>query len=81
MNDADKAKQAVSLLSELLLIYREAIRDATREDTLLHGIPSGHLYAATSRVISLEMHQQIVKSMVDAGLVRESNHLLTWIGD
>ncbi len=44
------------------------------------SIPSGHLYAELCGVVSLDLYQSVITRLKGAGLVRESGHLLTWIG-
>jgi len=53
-----------------------AISESIRE---LGSIPSGHLYAQVMGHLSLEEYNAIIKILVNAGLVKESNHVLTWI--
>jgi hypothetical protein len=55
------------------LALAEAIR-------ALGSVPSGHLYARVMGALSLEAYQSLIRSLVSAGLVRNSSHMLTWIG-
>lgn len=43
-------------------------------------VPSGHLYARVMDHLSLEEYQGIIAALKRAKLVKERNHLLTWIG-
>ena len=53
-----------------------AVADAIRE---LGEVPSGHLYAHLVSKLSLEQYEQIIATLKQAGLITESNHLLTWV--
>src|SRR5687768_5248204 len=44
-------------------------------------VPNGHLYAELMGALSLHQYERIVGVLVGAGLVRQRNHLLTWVGD
>ena len=55
----------------------KAVADAIRE---LGEIPSGHLYAHLMSKLSLEQYEQVIGVLKQAGLITESNHLLTWVG-
>ena len=54
-----------------------AVADAIRE---LGEVPSGHLYAHLMSKLSLEQYEQVIDVLKQAGLITESNHLLTWVG-
>ena len=54
-----------------------AVADAIRE---LGEVPSGHLYAHLISKLSLEQYEQVIGVLKQAGLITESNHLLTWVG-
>ena len=54
-----------------------AVADAIRE---LGEVPSGHLYAHLMSKLSLEQYEQVIGVLKQAGLITESNHLLTWVG-
>lgn len=54
-----------------------AIAEAIRE---LKEIPSGHLYARVSQYITLDAYNSIISALKTAGLVKEQNFLLTWVG-
>ncbi len=55
----------------------KAVADAIRE---LGEVPSGHLYAHLMSKLSLEQYEQVIGVLKQAGLITESNHLLTWVG-
>ncbi len=46
----------------------------------LGEVPSGHLYAHVMQHVDLEVYQAAIDVLVRAKLVKNSNHLLTWIG-
>ena len=46
----------------------------------LGEVPSGHLYAHLMSKLSLEQYEQVIGVLKQAGLITESNHLLTWVG-
>jgi hypothetical protein len=54
-----------------------AIAETIRE---LGSVPSGHLYAKLVGRLSLDAYQSIIRTLVNARLVRETGHELTWIG-
>jgi hypothetical protein len=43
-------------------------------------MPSGELYAVLMPKISIETYQKLIRTLVSAELIRETNHLLVWIG-
>ena len=53
-----------------------AVADVIRE---LGEVPSGHLYAHLMSKLSLEQYEQVIATLKQAGLITESNHLLTWV--
>ena len=55
-----------------------AVADAIRE---LGEVPSGHLYAHLMSKLSLEQYEQVIGVLKQSGLITESNHLLTWVGE
>ena len=55
----------------------KVVADAIRE---LGEVPSGHLYAHLMSKLSLEQYEQVIGILKQAGLITESNHLLTWVG-
>lgn len=54
-----------------------AIAEAIRE---LKEVPSGHLYARVNQHMTLDAYNRIILALKTAGLVKEQNFLLTWIG-
>lgn len=58
---------------EVIVAVGDAIREAGE-------IPSGTLYAILMDRLDLNSYETIIGTLVCAGLVRNSNHLLTWIG-
>lgn len=74
MNEQDarataKAKAIVAVI--------EAVSDCIRE---LGSVPSGHLYAQLMSKLNIDQYTAIISFLKDAGLVKESGYLLTWIG-
>ena len=63
-----EVKAAVGILT--------AVADAIRE---LGEVPSGHLYAHLMSKLSLEQYEQVIATLKQAGLITESNHLLSWV--
>jgi hypothetical protein len=70
--DADADRRTEAVIRTLL-----AVRDCIRE---LGSVPSGELYARLCGHMSLETYESIIQTMINARVVRRSNHLLTWIG-
>lgn len=66
------AKAAINGL-DVILAISDAIRD-------LKEVPSGHLYARVMFCLDIHGYNAIIQALVNAGLVRKSAHLLTWIG-
>lgn len=66
MNPKAKAVAVVAVLAETI-----------RE---LGSVPSGHLYAQVMSHMSLDTYNSAIGVLKSADLVKESNHLLTWIG-
>lgn len=73
MDDKEKLKQQAQALIEAT----KALGDVIRE---LGSIPNGHLYAQVMDKLSLETYTALINLLKEARLVKESNHLLTWIG-
>lgn len=69
MSEKQALKQGLLITAAL----GEAIREAGE-------IPSGHLYAVVMGRMGLEMYETAIQMLVKGGLVRNNNHLLTWIG-
>ena len=53
-----------------------AIADTIRE---LKQVPSGILYSQVMSHLTLDQCNNILRILKDAGLVTESNHMLTWV--
>lgn len=70
--EAQKEAQRRAQLSAAVAIA-EAIRD-------LKEVPSGHLYARVNQYMNLDAYNGIISALKTAGLVKEQNFLLTWIG-
>ena len=66
-------KQEITAVLTAIMAIGDAIRD-------LGSVPSGHLYAQLMSKLDLATYERIIKTLKDAGLVTESNNLLTWIG-
>ena len=65
----DKAKATMEVMAAIAEVIQAA-----------GAIPSGHLYAALTSKLDLETYQVIIGTLVEAGLVKNKNHLLTWAG-
>lgn len=59
---------------ETVLAIAETIRD-------LKEVPSGHLFARVMAYMSLEEYKAVIALLVKHGVVKEENHLLTYIGN
>jgi hypothetical protein len=68
-----KAEAQVKAMAQMVLALADAIREARL-------IPSGHLYAMTMSVLSLDEYMSLIQVLKDAKVVEESNHLLVWVG-
>ncbi len=67
--------EAMAVARKLAAVYAEIIKSEPQ------GVPSGVLYAAAMGYgITLPVHQALVGALKSAGHVKESGHLLTWIG-
>ena len=60
-----------------LSVIEEAAQDSRKSS--LGGIPSGHLYAAVSGLLSLDEYQSVVSLLQSERKIKLSNHLITWI--
>jgi hypothetical protein len=69
---ASKKQQAIALQRIAF-----AMADAIRE---LGEVPSGHLYAALMEKMTLETYQRIIGMLKASGMVKESFHVLKWVG-
>jgi hypothetical protein len=65
----EQVKAWIILIHELGCVIREAGQ-----------IPAGHLYAPLTGKLSLAHFQTAIKCLKNAGVVKEKNHLLFWIG-
>lgn len=68
-------KEQVRAALDLAVTAAEAVRQAGPM-----GLPSGHLYAALMGKVTLDGYQSMIGMLKRAGLIKESAHLLTWIG-
>ena len=71
LHEATLAQKRAAL--DVVFAIAEAIRT-------LGSVPSGELYARVMNVMSLQSYQQVIASLVAAGVVEESAHMLRWIG-
>jgi hypothetical protein len=75
MTDAEIKAKAHAVVS-MVVALGETIKEAGSD-----GVPEGVLYAALmTRGVSLESFNRMVNLLIKAGVVKRSNHLLTWIG-
>jgi hypothetical protein len=58
---------------EVVAAIGTAIRD-------LKQVPSGELYAHVMHRLSLADYNNVISTLKNAGLIRVSNHLITWTG-
>lgn len=54
-----------------------AVAEAIRE---LGSVPSGHLYAQMMGKVDLSVFEAMIRSLVNAGLVKNERNTLTWVG-
>lgn len=54
-----------------------AVAETIRE---LGSVPSGHLYARLMDKVDLAAFEAMIRSLVNAGLVKDQSDMLTWIG-
>jgi hypothetical protein len=66
-------KQEALSAFKVVAAIGETIRD-------LGEVPSGHLYAQLMSRMSLDTYNKIIGILKQTKLVKESGHLLTWIG-
>ena len=45
------------------------------------SIPSGHLYSLLMGQMPIDDYNSIIRLLKENELIKEENHLLTWIGD
>jgi Ribbon-helix-helix protein, copG family len=63
--------------AEVAICLTAYIADAIRQ---LGSVPSGRLFARLMKWISLDTYTKIIHALKEHGLVSESHHVLTWIG-
>jgi hypothetical protein len=64
----------VELAAAALMI--DAVAEAIKG---LGSVPSGHLYAMLTGMMTLEMYLAIIAKLQRLGMISNSGHLLTWI--
>lgn len=69
MSNAEQVTAAIRMAAAV----GEAIKD-------LGSVPSGHLYARLMGHMDLTTYNKLIGILKQADLVKEENHLLTWIG-
>jgi hypothetical protein len=69
------------LLMEIVMIMRDAIKDASAEKE--GGIPSGHLYAMMMTLpgITLQVYQYLEGVLIESGKVTKKNDFLSWVNN
>jgi hypothetical protein len=60
-----------------LLATATVLLDAIKE---LGSVPNGYLYANVSAYMNLREYDRIIAALKDNGLIKEENHVLTYIG-
>jgi hypothetical protein len=68
-------KQEVQSVLQVVLAVADAIKEFGPE-----GVPSGHLYAHLMGKLSIHVYTAIIEQLKSAGLVRESGHVLYFVG-
>lgn len=68
-----KNSMSTSIQASAAIAIAEAIRE-------LKEVPSGHLYARVNQHMTLDAYFGIISALKSAGLVKEQNSLLTWVG-
>lgn len=71
-------KEQVTACIDIIRAIADCIKECT-EKSALRGIPSGELYAQVMAFLTLDQYNAIISKLKELGIVRESNHLLTWI--
>ena len=66
-------EQEVQIARRILKAVAEAIRE-------LGNVPSGHLYTRLMSMMTLDQYDMVINALKKLKLVKEQNHLLTWIG-
>ncbi len=65
---------------EQIAAYIQAAKALGAAIKELGSVPSGHLYARVMDKMDLDCYNQLIDILKDAGVVRESGHVLTWVG-
>ena len=68
------SQDQINAAKAMLLALAEAIRG-------LGSVPSGHLYARIMDKISLSDYERVISILTNRKLIKNENHLLTWIGE
>lgn len=72
-----QAKEEVKKKLQAIIEVTMAVGDAIKE---FGQVPNGHLYAQLMGNLSFETYMAIISALKEAGVVKETNHLLIWIG-
>ncbi len=73
MNPHMPSKREINTALAVALAVSEVIREAGR-------IPSGALYAVLQGRVDFQGYQALIRTLVNAGLVKEVAHELIWTG-
>lgn len=65
-------KEQIKATVDALLAFRDIIKAAKE-------IPNGELYARVMGYMDLQTYTSFINALKDAGVVRESNFVLTWV--
>jgi hypothetical protein len=68
-------KEEVQSVLQVVLAVADAIKEFGPE-----GVPSGHLYAHLMSKLNITVYTAIIEQLKSAGLVRESGHVLHFVG-
>jgi hypothetical protein len=68
----------VTACIEVIRAICDCIKDCTLKSSL-RGIPSGELYAQVMSYLTYDQYTAIISKLKELGIVREFNHLLTWV--
>ena len=68
-------KEEIQSVLQVVLAVADAIKEFGPQ-----GVPYGHLYAALISKINLTVYTAIIEQLKSAGLVRESGHVLYFVG-
>lgn len=69
----------MNLTKEQIVAYINVVKNVADIIRELGSVPSGVLYARLTGIMTLEQYQRILGHLKNSGLIRESNHLLTWV--